>query len=218
MAKRKRRSSRNQREGQSTPVAPRQNVAAHAPSVEGASKMSVQERVRQARRRRQRMRLLKIGGSAVIVVAALIVGVLLTRPPELGKAIPQLAASHGGSFAYNSRPPTSGSHPTEGMPYGYSDSPIPAEAAVHNMEHGGVVVWYQPNDPDLALSVSQLVRGLGASCLVAGPYADMDSRVAATAWGRLLALDEFDGQQIRDFVDAYRGRTGPEAGVCRTQA
>lgn len=153
-----------------------------------------------------------------MVLAAAIAGFILSRPPDLGEAVPPLAANHGGDFVYNSRPPTSGNHPTTGsLPHGYSDQPIPAEAAVHSMEHGAVVLWFQPDDPDLASAVNQLVLGLGESCLVAGPYADMDSRVAATAWGRLLALDEFDRQQLREFVDAYRGQTGPEAGVCRTQ-
>ena len=42
---------------------------------------------------------------------------------------------------YNSNPPTSGPH-TAAVAPGVYDAPVPKESAVHNMEHGQVVVWY----------------------------------------------------------------------------
>ena len=177
----------------------------------------VQQRTRRARVRRQRMRLLKFAGAAVVLMGVAIV-LLLSRGPQPGESIPALAGIHGGNFRYNSRPPTSGNHTAGSLRPGFTDVPLAAEAALHNMEHGAVVLWFQPGDADLAFEINQLVRALGNSCLLAGPYSNMDTAVAATAWGRLLTLDEFDSQQLREFVDAYRGKTGPEGGVCRTQA
>ena len=82
------------------------------------------------------------------------------------------------------------------------------------MEHGAVVIWFQPGDEVLAGQVSDLVSAVGRQCLVAGPYADMDDAVAVTAWGRILRLDVFDSVQVREFIAAYRGDLGPEAGIC----
>ena len=88
------------------------------------------------------------------------------------------------------------------------------EQVVHNMEHGAVVIWYAPDDPALAGSVNGLVRELGSGCLVAGSYASMGFPVVITVWGRLLELPAYDEAQIREFVEAYRGNGGPEAGLC----
>ena len=42
----------------------------------------------------------------------------------------------------------------------------------------------------------------------------MEYPLAATVWGRILELNEFDEAALREFVEAYRGQQGPEAGVC----
>lgn len=215
MAKRKQRGARSApKNAQSAaPPSPSVSPAKHVAPARGG----LQQRVHEGRLRRKRIRMLKIGGGALVAVA-LMVAFLIPRGPDLGETIPALSGIHGDSFLYNSRPPTSGNHSENPLPSGFTDQLIAGDAAVHNMEHGSVVLWYQPGDADLARQMNQLVRGLGSSCLVAGPYAEMDTKVAATAWGRLLSLDEFDDQQLREFVNAYRGRTGPEAGNCRTQA
>lgn len=80
------------------------------------------------------------------------------------------------------------------------------------------MIWYQPGDAELADQVEALVTELGPKCLVAGPYSDMDYKVAVTAWGRLLGLSEFEADSIKAFVSAYRGELGPEAGLCWQQS
>jgi len=138
-----------------------------------------------------------------------------SRRSEVGQAVPVLTALHAPPYSYNTRPPTSGNHLAALGPYGISATPLQAELVVHNMEHGAVVIWYQPGDVDLADQVRRVVRELGGRCLVAGPYYDMDYKVAVTAWGRLLGLNTFDTDSIRAFVVAYRGKLGPEADDAR---
>lgn len=138
--------------------------------------------------------------------------------PELGRAVPTLPAAHAPPYTYNSRPPTSGNHLSTPAPYGIHQTPLRPEAVVHNMEHGGVAIWYQPGDSELAEQVRTLTKELGAGCLVAGPYADMEHKVAVTAWGRLLGLSSFDASAVRAFVQTYRGLLGPEAGVCQRES
>lgn len=166
------------------------------------------------RQRRGRRRVL-LGAAVLVVLAAIITAVVIPRGPQLGESVAELPGSHAPPFRYNSQPPTSGNHLPTSVPYGHSFGTLVAEAAVHNMEHGAVVIWYEQGNEELASQVDLLVRQLGRSCLVAGAYPRVASSVAATTWGRILELDEFDGAQLREFVEAYRGRRGPEAGLCR---
>ena len=47
---------------------------------------------------------------------------------------------------YTSNPPTSGPHSTNPMPFKISRTRRPKENLLHNMEHGGVVIWYNTDD------------------------------------------------------------------------
>ena len=166
------------------------------------------------RQRRGRHRVL-LGAAVLVELDALSTGVVIPRGAHLGESVGELSGSHFPPCSYNSQPPTSCNHLPTQIPYGHSFGTLVAEAAVHNMEHGAVVIWYEQGNEELASQVDLLVRQLGRSCLVAGAYPGVASSVAATTWGRILELDEFDGAQLREFVEAYRGRRGPEAGICR---
>ena len=182
---------------------------------EGAQRSAEAQVRRTEAQRRARRRRLRTGAVVLAVIVALVVAVAVPRGPRLGESVAALASAHAPPYIYNSQPPTSGNHLGTQLPYGHRSEPLVAEAAVHNMEHGAVVIWYRQGSDDLVSEVDALVRQLGPTCLVAGPYPGVGSAVAATTWGRILELDEFDGEQLREFVDAYRGRNGPEAGVCR---
>jgi len=125
---------------------------------------------------------------------------------------------------YNSNPPTSGPHTATVAPGPY-DTPVPKESAVHNLEHGQVVVWYncnggpQPLDAgacdilreQLGLIVTEANDG-GKSVLMT-PYAAMENRIAVTAWQFLDAFDEFDAERARTFIDTLYCHTNLE-GFC----
>ena len=164
-----------------------------------------------------------------VLIAAAIAVFALTRAGggEVGYAVELLPASHNPPYVWIQEidavpgriPPTSGHHydlPHQG--WGFLGEPLVPERVLHNMEHGGVVYWYQPDDPELAGAVNRLVRETGARCVVAGSYSDMAYNVAATVWGRVLPLEEFDSEQLLEFTNAYRGTQGPEAGLCNREA
>jgi hypothetical protein len=155
-----------------------------------------------------------IGLGAVIVIAIVLVFVLREGDPDLGSRVPEIPGLHQPPYSYNTNPPTSGNHVAIPGRYGFWGAPLVPEQVVHNMEHGAAVIWYAPDDPALAGSVNGLVRELGSGCLVAGSYASMGFPVVITVWGRLLELPAYDEVQIREFVEAYRGSGGPEAGLC----
>lgn len=195
---------------------------------EGSQRAQAGRAARQETRRKrgQRSRLYVLA-SVLAAIAAVALGFLLLRDtePGLGVAVQELPAGHGPPYFYNTSqtidlvsveiPPTSGRHTNGQSRYGFLGGPIVAESVVHNMEHGAVVIWYQPGDPDLAGDVNALVRSLGESCLVAGSYAPMSFEVAATVWGRVLPLERFDREVLLEFSREYRGKKGPEAGLCR---
>jgi hypothetical protein len=126
--------------------------------------------------------------------------------------------------AYNSNPPTSGPHTATVEPGAY-DTPVPKESAVHNMEHGQVVVWYncnagpQPRDEAACVTLLQQLAAIvteannGGKRVLMTPYAAMDHRIALTAWQFLDEFDEFDAQRVRTFIDTFYCHTNLE-GFC----
>ena len=71
----------------------------------------------------------------------------------------------------------------------------------------GVILHYNCPDgcPDTVEQLRAIVDEVGSEQLILHPYANMDSRIALTAWTRLLELDEVDVDLIKEFIDAYRG-------------
>ncbi|HEY5626260.1 MAG TPA: DUF3105 domain-containing protein [Dehalococcoidia bacterium] len=122
---------------------------------------------------------------------------------------------------YNSDPPTSGPHADTWAPTGVSDLAVPKEVAVHNMEHAGVVVWYNCNaDPALDTDACVTLRNqlsqvvlrevADGNEVVMTPYAAMDSRIALTSWGYLDTFDEFEEARVRTFINTFECNFDPE--------
>ena len=96
--------------------------------------------------------------------------------------------------------------------------------AVHNMEHGQVVVWYncnapQPLNADACNTLKQSLAAVVTEAsnrgkrVVMTPYPAMDYRIALTAWQFLDGFDEFDAQRVRTFIDTFYCHTNLE-GFC----
>lgn len=122
---------------------------------------------------------------------------------------------------YNSNPPTSGPHADTFAPVGVSELAVAKEVAVHNMEHAGVVVWYnclaEPAlDTDacatLRNQLSQVVLQelADGNAVLMTPYSQMDSRIALTAWGYLDTFEEFDEARVRAFIGTFECSFDPE--------
>lgn len=130
--------------------------------------------------------------------------------PVLGREHVAVGQSHP---PYNSDPPTSGPHYASLIDWGVYTEPISPEQQVHQLEHGGVLVQYKCQDcPELVERLKQIVGRYGERVILA-PYPSMESKLALSAWGRLDKLQELDEGRIVRFIEAYRGKTGPEATV-----
>jgi hypothetical protein len=176
---------------------------------------------RQAVARAQRRSTLLWGGGtlAVVVVVALLVVSRIRGPAGPGARISVIApgANHliqGQPYQgrYNSNPPTSGPHWPAPAPWGVYTQPLADETLVHNLEHGGIWISYKnAKDPDLAGRLDDVARRYRK--VVVTPRPADDAPIAVAAWGRLLKLQAFDEAQIVAFIEAYMGKTGPEANV-----
>lgn len=135
-----------------------------------------------------------------------------TQFPDLGQEhVPETER-----VQYNSNPPTSGPHYAQPAAWGvYTEAPLD-EQLVHNLEHGGIIISYDPAQVQEAelQQIREQARELSEinPRVVVTPRTEMDAAIALTAWGYLQKLESYDPDAVRTFYDAHIGR-GPE---CRS--
>lgn len=176
------------------------------------------ERQIESRRRRERTaRWRKVRTIGVTVLAVVLLGVgvwTVFRPdPELAGVTrpPNRGGGHISSATYDSATPTSGAHSARAPACSVYRQPLEPSLAVHGLEHGAVVLWYDADRPELA---DELVTSTAAfdSHVIISPNGGLTDPIVATAWNRLKAYEPGD-PEIGEFVDTYR-RRGPERVAC----
>ena len=118
----------------------------------------------------------------------------------------------GTDIEYATQPPSSGNHYGTPADAGFYDSAIPEEQAVHNLEHGQIVVWYSSSAPQETIDAIQTVVDDEAIALVAVPYDDLPSgsEVGFSAWGATQTCEDFSNDVLNEFRAEYQGK-GPES-------
>ncbi len=117
---------------------------------------------------------------------------------------------------YKSNPPTSGPHDPNPTTWGVHDTAVPKEQLVHNMEHSGVIIWYNTDNKDTIAQLTQLVKDAaarGKKRVVMSPYPDMDKdTIALTAWTRLdsFSVSDFTPDRVNTFITKLEGYYNPE--------
>ena len=175
-------------------------------------------------------RLLIVAGVLVVGVIVLIAALVLTSGPNPNAGT--LQVNKGGTHVtpgttcrspgepcgpdpYSSIPATSGPHwdPSALADWGVYTTPQNESQLIHNLEHGGIVIWYQPNQLDAAAltELTDWVNGQVRSTrfkVILSPWAgaDFGHPVAVTAWNYLLYQDTLDISQIESFVTSHYGR------------
>lgn len=133
---------------------------------------------------------------------------------------------------YRTTPPASGPHSSVTLRAGiYDEAPAIGEA-LHSLEHGAVIIWYDPNAPaDDLEEVRQLVRESQDHTIMA-PYDFPDDgkagrlpegkQIALTAWHRQQVCDTPSAAVTAQFMSKFREPTygggeyegeAPEAGI-----
>lgn len=173
---------------------------------------------RKAAARKKRIRTYSILGVVVLAAGALLFALFGALFPGELEGVEQLSSegrTHvpaGTPVTYANATPTSGTHVSQAPSCGIYTEPLPLEFAVHALEHGVIVLWYQPDlDQAVVDDLETIVNGFD-SHVILSPNAALDRPVVATAWTRLKAYDGADAE-IADFVDTY-ARRGPERVAC----
>jgi hypothetical protein len=232
-----------------TAEAPERTASARAEKKEQARRE--RERRIKAARRRQRARRATRWGIAAVVVLGIAGGIYLgtredaelrreaeqaterlngtpvqTRQDEVDAAAAlDQPTLHSPPFAQgqDGQPVTAGRHsnPLPTPPFVY-EQPIPEANAVHNLEHGYVIVYYAADGEnaladDIRTELEEYVEGEADKILMA-PYPDLANSLAFLAWGKIQTFDPPAGADpadavtaTRSFVDQFRsGGLAPE--------
>lgn len=142
---------------------------------------------------------------------------------NVGTAVTPMEGTHidlSASFSsYNTTPPNSGPHwSAQGRgPISWSAYTTTQrnEGVVHNLEHGGILVAYDPALPQDQIDLLRAMRSrwprdkYGVVKIIVEPYSGMDAKIALTAWGYIDKMDAYDEQRILGFVRAHIDQ-GPE--------
>lgn len=125
------------------------------------------------------------------------------------------AKNYSSPLCYTSNPPTSGPHSSTPMPFKVLENPAPKENLLHNMEHGGVVIWYNTTDQ---AAIDQLKKVAQDNIdrrqfVVMTQYAEMEpDTIAITSWTRLdkFPVGELTKDRVQKFIDVNEKRFNPE--------
>jgi hypothetical protein len=125
----------------------------------------------------------------------------------------------GETTRYDSSPPSHGKHAPVTLPAGVYDKPLSTRPndqttiyrAVHSLEHGAVIVWYDRLSTDQRRGLERRYRSAQKVIVVPYPQLKGSTHVALTAWGRLVDCQRPSYKVIDAFIDRYReARTAPE--------
>ena len=195
-------------------------------------------------------RLLAIGG--VLLVGVILIALVLllgggpsesvgTQLPDDGQAhvtqgvdcrAPTNAsqAAECGENPYGTVPAASGPHWSGPANWGVYTEPQVETQLIHNLEHGGVVIWYDPDAVD-AEQIAELERYVttqvssgisGRFRFIVSPWAgeeELPAAIVATTWRNVLEMDEVETGMLDEFTREHYGRApepnggpGPPAG------
>jgi hypothetical protein len=122
---------------------------------------------------------------------------------------------------YPSVPPVSGPHqpPGQQVPSGVYETPPDVWGTIHSLEHGAVVIWYNPRAP--ATDVNEIKdfydQDTERDHVIVAPYDYPDQGeqgalpdgklMALTAWHHIQHCDALSLEAAKAFVDDYRAAT-----------
>jgi len=112
----------------------------------------------------------------------------------------------GEGIPYTTDPPTHGPHTPYLAPWGVHKDPVPRAVLIHNMEDGGVIVWYSPAlaSAEAVTRLTEIVQRYPQH-VVLTPYPPLTTPIALTAWERILRLEALDEAKVQEFIEAYKG-------------
>lgn len=189
------------------------------PSRSAQRRDRVREMQRAERARQRRRQGLMVGAVAAAMVA--IVGGLAWQVAQRSqdttssiKTFTGLSRGHVTSEVnYAQSPPVGGKHAPIPLNCGIYQQPVPAENAVHSLEHGAVWIAYRPDlQPNQVVELQGAARG--HDYVIVSPYPDLPAPVVASAWGMQLRLQSAVDPRLDKFLTTFeQGPQTPEPGA-----
>lgn len=168
------------------------------------------------RKKAQRQQMMIMGGFALVIVVfiGLVVYNISQNSNLPGEEFEDLGNAHVENepteYVWNTRPPTSGPHAPTIAGWGVHTETVPEWYQIHNLEDGGVIVHYNCPEgcAETVDELEEIIRDIDPDMdrTILHPYSNMDSRIAVTAWTRMITMDEVDKDEISDFIDSYVGK------------
>ena len=124
-------------------------------------------------------------------------------------------------------PPSGGPHFGQPALFGNYGDPVEQGQAIHNLEHGAMLIEYGPKVPQSAIDRINAFYDESPNGLLVFPYAPLGKRIALVAWtadvkklarrndrgyhgeGRVALCTRFDEKAFETFRDRFRAK-GPE--------
>lgn len=96
-------------------------------------------------------------------------------------------------------------------PWGVFREPWEPETLNHNMEHGGVIVYYNTNHRSFLDELEDFIidRLEDGNRLVLAPYTEMEMEtIAVASWSRIakFPVNEFSKDRVEEFIGAHECR------------
>ena len=131
-----------------------------------------------------------------------------------GNSNPPAGGPHWGSVPFPADPPRAPDFCAP-VPRGIYRLPWQAESLVHNMEHAGIVLWYNTDDQAIIDELESLIleRLEAGQLLVMTPYPEMEAEhIALTGWSRIdkFPIEEYSRERVEQFIDVHERRFNPE--------
>ena len=129
---------------------------------------------------------------------------------------------------WNTDPPTTGPHFEVPAIWGEYEEPLQPARIVHNLEHGGIAMYYGDDVPDAQIEELRRFYRDDPTAMLLSPLPKLGDKIALTAWyapvaegpgadedeegdaaGVLAQCERFDEDAFETFRDTYRYK-GPE--------
>ena len=134
--------------------------------------------------------------------------------PGSGRRAPSCG---GPGSEYNSNPPTSGPHAIQPAACGIYREPVTDIQQVHTLEHGAILVQYDPSLPEEDVVRLEELGPFHRRPDPGGPRSGMPAPIAVTSWATVMLLDEVDEDIINAFHLRYEDQSPEPLAVCPLQ-
>lgn len=170
-----------------------------------------------------RLNLLSLIIAAIVAIGVVTISRAQQVPPNLPEGVEYYEndghehLSEGKRSFYSTDPPTSGPHDPSWLPPSiYKAEETRPELLVHNLEHGNIVIYFNPDilpkaDIEWLIQLARQYLGQWDGVLMV-TRADKKHPLILSAWRANLRLEGLDKKRVLGFVDFFRGR-GPENAV-----